>query len=69
MSSNTAASTSGSASSAANQALIALIARINEMIEEVLRSQSEEEKMGLSRKIAREVVCFFSIVIHALYSY
>ncbi|KAG1796933.1 uncharacterized protein HD556DRAFT_1306651 [Suillus plorans] len=42
-------STSPSAAAAANQALIALVARLNEVVQQVLRLQSEEEKMDLSR--------------------
>ncbi|KAG1769729.1 hypothetical protein EV702DRAFT_1049606 [Suillus placidus] len=36
-------------------ALITLVARLNERVQEVLRSQLQEEKMELSRKIAHEV--------------
>ncbi|KAG0703277.1 hypothetical protein DFH29DRAFT_874538 [Suillus ampliporus] len=46
---------SASAAAAANQALITLVAKLDEMVQQVLRSQAEEEKMVLSRKIAREV--------------
>ncbi|KAG2105111.1 uncharacterized protein F5147DRAFT_654285 [Suillus discolor] len=48
-------SISASATDAANQALIALVARLNDMVQQVLRSRSQEEKMELSRTIAREV--------------
>jgi hypothetical protein len=56
MSSNT--NSSMSASVAANQALIALLATIEDLIQQVIQAPSEEEKMGLSRRIAREVVSF-----------
>ncbi|KAG1726750.1 hypothetical protein EDB19DRAFT_1833320 [Suillus lakei] len=48
-------STSVSAAAAANQALIALVTRLTEMVQDVNRLPSQEEKMELSRKIAREV--------------
>ncbi|KAG2151210.1 uncharacterized protein EDB93DRAFT_1103168 [Suillus bovinus] len=40
------------AAATANQALIDLLDRLNELVEEVLHSQSEEDKMRLSRTIA-----------------
>ncbi|KAG1842069.1 hypothetical protein F4604DRAFT_1690101 [Suillus subluteus] len=46
---------STSASAAANQALIALVTRLTEMVQDVIRLLSQEEKMELSQKIAREV--------------
>jgi hypothetical protein len=49
---------STSASVGANQALITLLARIEDLIQQVIQAPSEEEKMGLSRRIAREVVSF-----------
>ncbi|KAG1836780.1 hypothetical protein DFJ58DRAFT_734724 [Suillus subalutaceus] len=48
-------STSASSTAAANQALIALVAWLTEMVEDVIRFPLQEEKMELSRKIAREV--------------
>ncbi|KAG2076411.1 hypothetical protein BDR04DRAFT_1114446 [Suillus decipiens] len=48
-------STSASATAAANQALIALVAQLTEMVQDVNRLLSQEEKMELSQKIAREV--------------
>ncbi|KAG1870275.1 hypothetical protein DFJ58DRAFT_723172 [Suillus subalutaceus] len=48
-------STSASSTAAANQALIALVARLTEMVEDIIWLPSQEEKMELSRKIAREV--------------
>jgi len=54
MSSNN--NSSASASVAANQALISLLARLEVLIQQVLQASSEEEKMALSRTIAREVV-------------
>jgi len=66
MSSNTAASASAAAATPAaiaNHALMAVMAKLEKMIEEVLRCESEEEKMELSRKIALEVVCLrFSLI-------
>src|SRR5882757_3100646 len=53
-------STSASAAAAANQALIALVTRLTEMVQDVNWLPSQEEKMELSRKIAREVVCFIT---------
>jgi hypothetical protein len=50
----------------ANQALLALLDQLNDMVEQVLRSQSEEEKMGLSRTIASEMVCFTFYVLRIL---
>ena len=61
MSSNIAPTAAG-----ANQALLALLDRLNDMVEQVLRSQSEEEKMGLSRMIASEMVCFTFYVLRIL---
>ncbi|KAG2073229.1 hypothetical protein BDR04DRAFT_1152320 [Suillus decipiens] len=49
MSSNTATS------AAANQALIAFLDRLNELVEQVLQSQSEEEKMRMSLNIASQL--------------
>jgi hypothetical protein len=49
-------STSASAAAAANLALIALIAWLNEIVQHVIQSWLQEEKMELSQKIAREVV-------------
>ncbi|KAG1892845.1 uncharacterized protein F5891DRAFT_986364 [Suillus fuscotomentosus] len=43
------------AAATANQALIALLARLNQMVEEVLRSRSEDERMRLSRAIASQM--------------
>ncbi|KAG2148162.1 uncharacterized protein EDB93DRAFT_1250223 [Suillus bovinus] len=51
MASNTTTTTAATA----NQALIALLDRLNELVEHVLRSKSEEEKMGLSRSIASQL--------------
>ncbi|KAG2347177.1 hypothetical protein BDR05DRAFT_996946 [Suillus weaverae] len=48
-------STSASAAAAANQALIALVAWLTEMVQDVNRLPSQEEKMELSRKIVRQV--------------
>jgi hypothetical protein len=56
MSSN---NSSASASVAANQALISLLARLEVLIQQVLQASSEEEKMALSRTIAREVVSIY----------
>ncbi|OJA16493.1 hypothetical protein AZE42_13945, partial [Rhizopogon vesiculosus] len=53
MSSNN--NSSASASVAANQALISLLVRLEVLIQQVLQVSSEEEKMALSRTIAREV--------------
>jgi hypothetical protein len=53
-------STSASAAAAANQALIALVARLTEMVQVVNQLPSQEEKMELSWKIARQVVCFIT---------
>ncbi|KAG2118673.1 uncharacterized protein F5147DRAFT_767436 [Suillus discolor] len=47
--------TTTAAAATANQALIALLDRLNQLVEQVLRSQSEEEKMGLSRTIASQL--------------
>lgn len=49
-------STSASAATTANQALISLVTQLNDMVQEVIWSQSQEEKMDLSWKIAFEVV-------------
>jgi len=57
MSSNN--NSSASASVAANQALISLLARLEVLIQQVLQASSEEEKMALSRTIAREVVSIY----------
>ncbi|KAG2094200.1 uncharacterized protein F5147DRAFT_657203 [Suillus discolor] len=46
---------SASAAAAANQALITLVSQLDEMVQDVLWSQSQDEKMDLSRKIAHEV--------------
>ncbi|KAG2093904.1 uncharacterized protein F5147DRAFT_657314 [Suillus discolor] len=46
---------SPAAATTANQALIALLGRLNEMVEEVLRSRSEDERMRLSRVIASQM--------------
>ncbi|KAG2159302.1 uncharacterized protein EDB93DRAFT_1099694 [Suillus bovinus] len=48
-------STSASAATTANQALIALVARLTEMVQDVIQLPSQEEKMELSQKIAHEV--------------
>ncbi|KAG1717622.1 hypothetical protein EDB19DRAFT_1922423 [Suillus lakei] len=48
-------STSASAAAAANQALIALVAWLTEMVQDVIRLPLQEEKMELSWKIAHEV--------------
>jgi hypothetical protein len=57
---------STAAAATANQALIALLARLNQMVEEVLRSRSEDERMRLSRAIASQMVrlSFFLYCIH-----
>ncbi|KAG1796735.1 uncharacterized protein HD556DRAFT_1306915 [Suillus plorans] len=52
MSSN---SISASAAASANQALIAFVTRLNEIIQQVLQAQSQEEKMELSQNIAYKV--------------
>ncbi|KAG2106700.1 uncharacterized protein F5147DRAFT_653673 [Suillus discolor] len=49
------ATTTTAAAATANQALIALLDRLNQLVEQVLRSQSEEEKMGLSWTIASQL--------------
>jgi len=54
MSSNN--NSSASASVAANQALISLLAWLEVLIQQVLQASSEEDKMALSRIIAREMV-------------
>ncbi|KAG2069736.1 hypothetical protein BDR04DRAFT_1156410 [Suillus decipiens] len=48
-------STSASAAAAANQALIALVTWLTEMVQDVIQLLSQEEKMELSWKIAHEV--------------
>ncbi|KAG2105022.1 uncharacterized protein F5147DRAFT_654221 [Suillus discolor] len=63
MSSN--ATTPAAAAATANQALIALLDRLNELLEQVLRSQSEEEKMRLSRTIVSQLnhaICSYRTV-------
>ncbi|KAG2068956.1 hypothetical protein BDR04DRAFT_1157200 [Suillus decipiens] len=52
-------------SAAANQALIALLDMLNELVEQVLQSQSEEEKMRLSLNIASQLnyaICSYRTV-------
>ncbi|KAG2336763.1 hypothetical protein BDR05DRAFT_1005597 [Suillus weaverae] len=55
-------STSVSAAAAANQALIALVAWLTEMVQDVIQLPLQGEKMELSWKIARQV----NDVIHTL---
>jgi hypothetical protein len=59
MSSSNDTTSSPSSSALANQALVALLARIEELIQQVLQAPSEEERMGLSARIARDMVSFF----------
>jgi hypothetical protein len=65
MSSNN--NSSASASVAANQALISLLARLEVLIQQVLQASSEEEKMALSRTIAREVVSILFLLVSCFY--
>jgi hypothetical protein len=48
---------STSAPATANQALIALVAQLTKMVQDIIQLLSQEEKMKLSWNIAREVVC------------
>ncbi|OJA21108.1 hypothetical protein AZE42_09909 [Rhizopogon vesiculosus] len=52
MSSNTAAIAAPADAATANQAFIALLDKLNEIVEKVQQSQSQEEKMRLSQTIA-----------------
>ena len=60
MSSN---NSSTSASVAANQALVDLLARVEVLIQRVLQAATEKEKMALSRIIAREVVSILCLLL------
>ncbi|KAG2159581.1 uncharacterized protein EDB93DRAFT_1244373 [Suillus bovinus] len=55
MTSNTTTTTTTAAAATANQALIALLDQLNALVEQVLQSKSEEEKMRLSRSIASKL--------------
>ncbi|KAG2063514.1 hypothetical protein BDR04DRAFT_1163616 [Suillus decipiens] len=52
---STSTSASATAAAAANQALIALVTRLTEMVQDVNRLPSQEEEMELSQKIVHEV--------------